>query len=174
MDEESRFQGMHLRIECMIEVAPTHQLIDDLLIPLLYTVQSRMEKAASPIKFLYTEDIQTNRTIHVNTTSWMVYASKSVYWVLNFLSVDTAMQTRLKKRVETTKQKMRKWLWNEEGYFNDIRKEGHEFVHSKQCCFDSVYPFVLDVGSINTIKTDDYLHLLFDSAHVFFQSSGDV
>lgn len=139
----------------------------DILVPLLYSVQHTMEMADSQVKFLYTSDTETNSTVHVNMTSWMLYSSKNVYLLLNFLSVDKEMQSRLLKRMETTRQKMMRWLWNrEEGYFDDISKNGDDFEHSNHLSFDSMLPFVLDIGQIGNVKYEHYLSMLFDSAHV--------
>lgn len=157
-----------LEFRCYIDIAPTHKMAYDILVPLLYSIQNSMELSESQLRFLYTFDLHNRSNIHVNMTSWMLYASKNAFLLLNFLSVDKDLQNRLWKRTETTKQKMVRWLWNKDkGFFDDITKKGDESIHSNNLTFNSMLPFALDVGQIGNIKTDQYLTLLFDPSEVY-------
>ena len=140
----------------------------DLLLPILYCIQSTMNQLESSIHLLYTSNPNQPNTIHINMTSWMLFASDEIRSLLDFLQVDRDMQRRLDKRIATMKQKMVRWLWNEkEGIFDDIIKHNdNEYEHLNHLHFDCLLPFVLNVGQIGNIKNYHFLRSLFDSTKV--------
>lgn len=139
----------------------------DLLLPILYCIQTTMDKLDSSIHLLYTSNPEHPHSIHVNMTSWMLFASDEIHSLLDFFQVDRDMQKRLEKRIATMKQKMVRWLWNEQqGVFDDIEKRQEDSVFMNHFHFDCILPFVLNVGKIGSINNDYFLRPLFDSTLV--------
>ena len=83
--------------------------------------------------------------------------------LLDFLDVDKEMQGRLMRRLATTEQKMKRWLWDEEKRcFGDMGDD-------ELTChigYGTILPFALNLIGIGNVKIDDYLYHLLNTNEV--------
>ena len=94
----------------------------------------------------------------MDVTVWNIYESRMVLLLLDFLDVDKEMQGRLMRRLATTEQKMKRWMWNEKKRCFGGIGDNEVICHVG---YGSMLPFALNLIGFGNVKIDDYIcHLL--------------
>lgn len=174
LDTLMQRQRTHLTIPSdELTLLPIHALAYKLLNPMLQLAQQAMQQTEASIRYLYHRDNDRNQhyfgdtprqphkdsdELNVDVTTWMVFESRMLLMLLNFLDVDAELQERLTRRLATTEQKMKRWLWDGKnkcfGDFGDDELKCH-------IGYGSVLSFALDLIGIGNVRIDDHLcHLL--------------
>ncbi len=179
LDTLMRRQRSHLTIPSDDQtLLPIHALAYELLTPMLQLAQQSMQRTEASTRYLYHRDNDNNphyfgdapRPSHshsdeldLDVTVWNVFESRMLLLLLDFLDVDKEMQGRLMRRLATTEQKMKRWLWDEEKRcFGDMGDD-------ELTChigYGTILPFALNLIGIGNVKIDDYLYHLLNTNEV--------